>query len=507
MYACMRYPVYLRPFVLLTFAALYFLPACSLVEDLDKIKEPDWHPEIAVALINSRISLAEILDKFDTGEYLTTDGTGMLTVVYEDPSVYTATTAGMLTLPDVAFPMPDAVLFAPAPSQQGERLDRLVLNGGSLDYAFVSPYSGLMRVQIFLPGATRDGQSFVQTLTFTGPAARPGSLDLSGYALAFPDELMELRYRATIISTGETVQLDNFVLGLTGLSYAYAEGYLGRYEFALESGSMELGFFDLWQDGGWQFQEPSLELRIANTAGVPIRLRAGTLDAGTASGAISIVTPALYDGIPLTYPGLSEVGQTGYTTVRIDHNNSDLPAALAARPHTFAFDFEAVAFGEEDPAQTGFITKNSAINVALTARLPLYASVADISIRDTFEMKLEDVDRLSSAGFRMITENGFPLDMALQIYFLDAQYQVIDSLQSGKGIALSAAGVDATDRATTPAKDIQEVQVENQRLDALKRAAWISYRASIASPQGGSVPVRLYDHYELAIKLGVKAGL
>ncbi len=315
-----------------------------------------------------------------------------------------------------------------------------------------------------------------------------------------------MRYRATIIATGETVRLNHFVLGFTGLRYSYAEGYLGRYIFALESDSMVLDFFDLWQDGGLYFQQPSLELRIANTAGVPIRLRAGKLDAVSASGTISILTPTLDQGIPLAYPSLSEVGQTRYTTVRIDHSNSDLPAALAANPHAFAFDFEAVAF-EEDPSQTGFITENSAIDVALTARLPLYASVESIGIRDTFEMKLEDVDQLSSAGFRMITENGFPMDIAVQVYFLDAQYEVIDSLQSGKGIALSAAAVDATGRATTPAEDIQEVQVESHRLDALKHAAWISYRASIASPQGGSVPVRLYDHYELAIKLGIKAGL
>ena len=51
------------------------------------------------------------------------------------------------------------------------------------------------------------------------------------------------------------------------------------------------------------------------------------------------------------------------------------------------------------------------------------------------------------------------------------------------------------------------MQVSGERLEALQRAAWISYQATISSPQGGSVPVRLYEDYELAIKLGIKAGL
>lgn len=507
MYARMRYTTFHRPLFFLTFVSLYVLAACSMVEDIDKIKEPEWHPEIAVSLVNSRISLGEILAEFDRGEYLTTDSSGQLTVVYEDPNVYTTTTAGMLVLPDALFPMFDTVLIAPAPSQQGERISRLQFSSATLSYAFASSQSGLMRVQIFLPNVTRNGQSFVETVTLTSPDTRTGSVDLSGYEMAFTDDQIEFRYRATLIATGERVLLDNMVLGLGDLSYSYAEGYLGRYEFAIGSDQLDLDFFDLWQEGGISFQEPSLQLRIENTAGVPIRIRTDRLDALTENGAISIASEALSNGVSIAYPDFSEVGTAAYTTITLDRNNSNLAAALASNPYAFAFDFEAVAFADEDPAELGFITDESAIHVALTASLPLFASVADIGISDTFEMALEDVDRLTTAGFRLITENGFPMDMAVQVYFLDAQHQIIDSLQSGAGLQLSAASVDANGKATQATEDIQEVQIESGRLAALQRAVWISYKATIDSPQDGSVPVRLYEDYELAIKLGIKVGL
>ncbi len=490
----------------LVLAFLFIGSACSVVEDIDRIKISEWHPEVAVSLVNSSISLGEILDEFDTSEYLTTDSSGMLSVRYED-EVYRATTEGMLILQDIAFPMLDTAILVPVPSQHGERITRMNLFRGNLAYAFNSSHTGAVEVEIYFANASLNGQILTETITVNSPVNTSGSIDLIGYQLDYTDDLIELRYRATEVASGQVVALNGFIMRLENMSYNFVEGFLGQYDFALASDSLELDFFDLWDEGSIYFQEPSLQLHIENTAGVPIHLRAAVLDAVTDEGVISLLTPELGSGVSLAYPNLGEIGAGKTTTITLDHTNSDLPAALAASPRAFAFDFEAVAFPDNDPSKTGFITDQSAINVSMTASLPIYASLADISMRDTFEMELDDVGNLSSAGFKMITENGFPLDIDLQIYFLDAQYQIMDSLSSGVAMTLTAAPVGADGRATTVVEDIHEIEIDADRLEALQNASWISYRASLESPQGGSIPIRLYEGYQMGIKLGITAGL
>ena len=67
----------------------------------------------------------------------------------------------------------------------------------------------------------------------------------------------------------------------------------------------------------------------------------------------------------------------------------------------------------------GFLTDTSFLSVDVVVELPLYGRAQGVEFSDTFDIDLSDLDRVTNADFKLVADNGFPMDIEMQIYFYD----------------------------------------------------------------------------------------
>ncbi len=497
----MKQPLYLtKLFLSLLIAGL--MAGCGLPEDPSKITIPDWQPEIAVPLINSDIQLDEILDQFDSISYLQIDDTGLLSVVYA-ADIFVVPPAAIIPLPRIPVPMFDSVISIPAPLNNVQRIS---LKTGQLAYDFEGTHAGPTDVTIRVFNAVKEGQIFEETISFLSPGLAEGELDLSGYDLEFTSGTMDLAYSATNNLDGSQIVLNRAILNFSGMEYSYVEGYMGQYGFDLAEDSLEVTVSTGWEDIDFQITDPQLRFTVNNSYGIPIEVKTPKLGVVQPNGNyLSVASQALTEGITLNYPDLNAVGSSVQTTFELNKDNSSLPQAIHPLPDALVYQLGAQAHPSGDSTEIGFVTDSSTFSLGVEVEVPLEFTLAPYSIQDTFSVDLSPAEVLESASVVMITENGFPIELGMQAYFLSENATIIDSLFDSSTTILAAAAVDANGRVSNSADERLEITMTPELVDAILSAESIVVKATVGTSQNGSVPVRIYEDYGLGLKLGLRA--
>ncbi|MEM6361898.1 MAG: hypothetical protein AAF731_17550 [Bacteroidota bacterium] len=499
----MKQPLYFTKLFLLLFIAAW-TGSCGLPEDPSKISLPEWQPEIAVPLINSDIQLNEILGQFDSLSYLQIDDQGLLSVVYA-ADLFTVPPTSIIPLPRIPVPMFDSVVSIASPMSNVQRIS---LRSGQLAYDFEGTHVGPTEVTIRLFNAVREGQIFEETISFVSPGLAEGTLDLSGYDLEFTSGTLDLAYSATNTLDDSKLVLNRAIISLTGMEYSYVEGYMGQYGFDLAQDSLEVAVSTGWEDIDFQITDPRIRFSVSNSYGIPIEVRTPKLGVIQADGSyLSVASEALTEGITLNHPRLNEVGSSAQTTFELNKDNSALPQAIHPLPEALVYQLGAQAHPNGDSTEIGFITDSSTFSVGIEVEVPLEFTLSPYSVQDTFSLDLSAAEVLEAASVIMITENGFPIELEVQAYFLSENDEVTDSLFASSTTILAGAPVDASGRVISSADERLEVTLGPDLVDAILGAKSIIVKATIGTSQAGSVPVRIYEDYGLGLKMGLRANV
>lgn len=497
----MKQPLYFTKLLSLLLLAGW-MGSCGLPEDPSKITIPDWEPEIAVPLVNSEIRLDQILAEFDSISYLQIADDGLLSIVYA-ADLFTVPPAAIVPLPTIPVPMFDSVVSIASPLSD---IQRISLKEGLLDYEFEGTHAGPTEVKIRVFNAIKDGQIFEQTISFLSPGITNGSLDLSGYDLEFTGGTVDLSYSATNTLNGQKHILNRALLIFTEMEYSYVEGYMGQYGFDLAEDSLEVAISTGWEDINFQITDPRVRFVIDNSYGIPIEVRTPKFGVVQADGSfLSVASQALIDGITLNHPALNAVGSSETTRFELNKDNSALAQAIQPLPEALVYRLGAQAHPSGDSTELGFITDSSTFAVGVELEVPLEFTLSPYTLEDTFALDLSAAEVLESASFIVITENGFPIELGLQAYFLSENGTILDSLFSETTTILEGAPVDAIGRVSGPAAERLELALDADLVDAMLGSKSIVVKATIGTTQGGSVPVRIYQDYALGLKMGLKA--
>jgi hypothetical protein len=162
-----------------------------------------------------------------------------------------------------------------------------------------------------------------------------------------------------------------------------------------------------------------------------------------------------------------------------------------------------------------FITDSSKFSVEVLLELPLHGYASFLSLGDTLPFSLginypsgSEV-YAESATFVVNAYNGFPIDAALQLYFVDSSGVILDSLfYSGEQSVFEAGSVGPAPalRVTSTRHTVTEVYVDRARLDKLGAATEIIIRGTLTSANNPAL-VKIYSDYTLELKLAVRAEL
>jgi hypothetical protein len=221
-------------------------------------------------------------------------------------------------------------------------------------------------------------------------------------------------------------------------------------------------------------------------------------------GILNLENDSLSQGFVINYPDTNEVGESKETLLHFDEENTNFLEVFSAFPEQLRFQFEGSTLFEENP---GFVLDTSKIGLGLALDLPFILRSDGLLLSDTFALSVrewEQLDLLQEASLRIQTENGFPVELELQVVFLENE-QAIDSMFAEQRQVLSAAPVDNAGRATELSVLNFDIPLSPDQLAKLNRTTHLLLRAYLQTTQQGSVPVSFYDDYQLFFKMGIKA--
>jgi len=214
----------------------------------------------------------------------------------------------------------------------------------------------------------------------------------------------------------------------------------------------------------------------------------------------------LNGGFELDYPSPAEAGQLTSTLLRLDADNSNLVQAVSGIPNDLRYAFTLQGNPNGNANATNHLTDDPRLQLDIEAELPLFLRAKDLEVADTLEYSFDETveqDLVEEVEFKLITNNGFPVSVEVQAYFLDGTEQVVDSLFSEGPAGVEAAEVDAEGNVVSKTPKTQVVPFTKDGLQAiLDQTEHIRVVALAETGDQGGAAARLRETDEIDIQLG-----
>jgi hypothetical protein len=496
------------------------LVSCSKLEDLTAIDGVAGSSEFAIPLVNTSISLNDLLRNFEQNSSLTIDPDGTLRFNYSG-DVITQNSGFMFdaiqhTLSQFPIiPVLSRRMALPFSSPEGLELDRIDCKSGTVAYYVANPHPDVVQVTVSFPDVKKNGIPLTFNVTlppYSGTGDMPFATNfffptsVTGYTIASNTDSIFIEYQA-IRPNGVSDTLHNVLVSIQNLQFTYAEGYLGNYTHQGGRDTILIDFFDNWTRGDVYFEDPTVTFHIENSFGIPTKSVVNVFNVLTADGRIlPLESPYVTNGIDFPYPTINEVGQVKSRRFVFNKHNSNIDLILGSRPVAVDYDVNALTNPDNNPGIRGFITDQSFYRVRVEVELPLHGRASGFAALDTFDLNLGELNNIDFAEFKLFTDNEMPLDISLQGYFLNEQGQVIDSLYQQQQLVVRGAPVNNLGVSSGSNTQSSSAIFEAQRFSRIKEARKIAIQAAFSTINNGTSSIKVLANQNIRIKLGAKLG-
>ncbi|MFM2135627.1 MAG: hypothetical protein RL021_1027 [Bacteroidota bacterium] len=519
---------------LLTASAIFFY-SCE-----QEAPNPQWDIEILGPVLHAEIGINQLL-----ADSLTiADGDGKLRVVFE--SLYdNLQTDSVYAIPDTVFSTVVRDTIASFPVNPGSvipvgvfiRNPYLVIGSSGTPLRLAEIESGMIRVtfrniyntNLFFtysfPKVTVNGNPIILTDTVppgtvNNPSFSTTDIDISGARIDLTGQTGNLfnsiYYTITVQTDPQgpaiTIQLNDTILKLNteliGIDPYYVSGYFGQKDFVLNN-DIILGDGRLFQSGSLNLDSAKLSLEIENGIGADLNAYVSSIN--SINTATNNNIPLFASGILRQNINLGRAFETGIATDPVrpsrasfltDNSNSNLVAFLENLPDRIGTDLRISLnplgniSGNHD-----FVYKDRLIRSKVRLEVPLRLAADALTLVDTqdfAETNLNDLEPLGPSTFTLIAENGFPIDIRLNLEILDYAGNITDRLLVPDTIP---AGITDTHlKVIQPVTTRIRIPVDETRKQHLLEASKILIRASFTTVNSPTL-IDLYDNYRLKLKL------
>ena len=288
--------------------------------------------------------------------------------------------------------------------------------------------------------------------------------------------------------------------GLNNLGFKSITGDFGKRIIDIAPGNFDMNV-DLLNkiNGSFKLANPQFQLFIRNSIGMPASVNLNFM--GTSKeGTTASLNPPVFD-IPV--PANINAGIATKTVV-FDRQNSNIVNFIALPPtsqisYSGQVNFNmAVAVTAQNP---NFLDIGATFGLDLSMVLPLELQVNNLAFKDTSELS-GDYTKIESADLIINALNGIPLDVEMQLFFLDPLKNQIGLSRKMK--ILSAATVDATG-AITPVQSSQTFSLDQTEMDSFRKAKNIVFTGTVSSPSGVTVVAPILSDSKIELNMVIKA--
>lgn len=467
--------------------------------------------EIAVPIVSTKITVAKIAEvsKGNTGLRISPDGKA--TVLYNGEVIRRTSAVIFPPFPGLfPYPILDTLFNVKIIPNNNYLLKKAVFRDTKISFSFENAIPQDVKIKMRILELTKNGQRFERDFILKYNNSLPLKLQteqisIDGWTLQSETNSLTFHYDA-ILSDGQKIRLDNAQMNFDVIKFSYLEGYLG-YHVIAESGSIiDIGLFNKWLSGSFDFEDPKIKISVDNGFGLPVRSKVNKMELTSITGnLVNLESSLINTGFDFAYPTFSEIGTIKRTFFEFNKDNSNIREVFNEKTKTIAYDISALVNPERDTTIKGFITDEGYFLANVTVEVPLNGSVNQLVVTDTLDIDLDDFEEVRSAEFKAITSNDFPADMKVQAFFLDESGNNIDQLFSGDGLKLAAAIIQSNGKTIPGAEKIDYIIFDQQRFEKIRKSKKLVLLGSF-NTTGSEMKKSLwiYDTYGLGLKLGAK---
>ena len=533
------------------FSALLLLSSCFKKND-QELEIENYNADWAAQIINSEFNIADLLDRSDTNN--------LSLIIEGDDIILSYSETVKAALSESFYQLPDQNVFGEhtqattvPPSGQSDQpfppvtidlstslanppldfngadisdaqLKEILVDKGLLELTINNTYQHTLFVDLIVSSVSLNGQ----VLNFSNVIVQPGStvvsvkkldnhvIDLKDESTGDLNSLMVQANLSGILNGNNPLLLGDkltFSLDIKNISYQHVIGKLGTFTIPLEKGDNEISLFDdLDSDGEFHLETFDLKTTVITDWGVPLEMSISDLNflnnkentqTGVIGGIDELVNIDALNNVNL-------VGKEAITTETFFSSElyPDLKKVIAIEPTDFNYDMTFAVNPNNNPSENLFVSKESTIETRVEAQFYLHGYLRGFSRRDTIsDIDLSDGDNtyVQKAILRFIFENGMPLQLGVDLLFLDENDQVID--QELDKIKINGAQVDLNGNAVGATTNTIDIILDEERMmeigPKVRKIVLVSKLDSEGADLSKNVHIRPQD--KMRIIIGVRA--
>jgi hypothetical protein len=203
----------------------------------------------------------------------------------------------------------------------------------------------------------------------------------------------------------------------------------------------------------------------------------------------------------------TNMGETATTTLELNTaNTGNLNTIISPVPKYFYFEAAAQSNPTGQTATLNFAEDQSALRIKADLELPLEGFAYGFALKDTVEFNLgTDIDMIEYVMFRLIVDNGFPVQLGTQIKFMDENYNVLFLTFDGLEYLIQPALVDSNGKVYKKTKKINDITLTEAQIALLDQVKYLEIEGVAETLNGTSGQiVKLFDSYKIDVKLSVQ---
>jgi hypothetical protein len=512
-----------------------------------------WEGGLEAPIIHGRVTLEELLEEYDTAGYVFPDENNLLWASYTRDTVLTA--PEMIDIPDQDFiqvffrvdsnisgawlgPVGDTIMFEQDKGFEfertgEERLDSVHVKSGEMRVYVRSSirHAGILR--IYSDHILLNGKEYDTSIVISDPSGMfeetiPIPIPEEGGTIRLDNNedstFLNLLFQFNLINSGNDILVSEelqIINSFHDLEFSGAYGYIGDYDSTLVPvTTLSFDLLDVISEGEISLANPQIHLQVDNSMGVPFEVQLDSLEAyfKDGTGTVISIDPGA-NPIRIDAPGLLQIGETVRSETSIDSTNSNISVAATTNLNGFQYSVDVRA--NPDGEVENFILDTSRLDISVQGLVPLDLRIQEIILADTFDFSPFSDDEESEIGpddidsvrMDMITRNHMPLNLSVQVYFMDStqvdanqDWLLLDSLFSVKEPVLVAGEIDAGGKVISPAVEPTRADLSRSQIENIMDANKLLLRAYVKTVESQTRDVKFYagDYLEFEIGMRVK---
>lgn len=509
--------------------ALLAVAGCVKKNDFNfkNLQVDNWQPDWALPILNSNLTLKNIVQ---SNTSVTEDAEGVYSLHYSG-DLFEAKAADYIKIPNQNYNTPNIVQTVTIPTASflgsvsqttsnnftytdasGAQLAYLNMKSGNVSVTLNSTFKQNVTATITFPKALKGGTPLQLTTNINWPSTSSTvSVDLAGYNFDFTNgtgasggtkNYLPYTISFTINGTGESLLAGDHInanIVMTDIQYSFIGGFLGAYNIPIPADTIDVAVFDNTLSANIFIRNPKINLAFKNSFGMNVAAKFDNLFGLTNTGVK--VNMALS---PINVAGATVAGQSVVSKYTIDSTNSTVQNLFNPAPNQVIYNGSVMVNGGGTGAVYNFVTDTSSIALTAAAELPAWFNIINFSLQDTTKLLLpEDTSVLQKAEFKMLMDNAFPLYGRIQLYFVDENYNVLDSLVPTAADIIAQAPVDAAGRVSGRTSQVTTFTMTHDHYNAMaSKVRYALIRGQLKT--SGTNSVKIQSSNNLIVKLAFR---